>query len=235
MSLNVVILGAGNVGVHLAKVFTSAGHYVNIWSRTAENAKIAAENAGCQHIAHPSAIARDTDICIAALSEDALYDVCQLLPPTFNGILAHTAGSVHIDFLQKFAHRTGVFYPLQTFTKDRTPDYKKIPVFIESNSKEDLQILYKLCSGSFTNIKELDSPKRKILHLAAVFACNFVNASMMASEEIAESAGLDFSILQPLIEETIEKLHQSPASQIQWRNCPAIAASVRLNRGITHT
>jgi len=38
---------------------------------------------------------------------------------------------------------------------------------------------------------------------------------MMASEEIAESAGLDFSILQPLIEETIEKIHQSPPSKNQ--------------------
>jgi 3-hydroxyisobutyrate dehydrogenase-like beta-hydroxyacid dehydrogenase len=99
MSLKVAILGAGNVGMHLANIFTRAGHKVEIWSRTADNAKSAAANAGCLHIAHPSAMASDTDICIAALSEDALTDVCQKLPTHFNGILAHTAGSVDIDFL----------------------------------------------------------------------------------------------------------------------------------------
>jgi predicted short-subunit dehydrogenase-like oxidoreductase (DUF2520 family) len=51
----------------------------------------------------------------------------------------------------------------------------------------------------------VDSPTRKKLHLAAVFANNFVNHLMGMSSEILEDTNLDLSLLKPLLEETISK------------------------------
>ena len=52
----------------------------------------------------------------------------------------------------------------------------------------------------------MTSDDRKWLHLAAVFACNFSNACFVVSDGILRRNGLDFTILQPLLEETISKL-----------------------------
>ena len=55
-------------------------------------------------------------------------------------------------------------------------------------------------------VYEVDSEKRKILHLAAVFACNFVNHLYTLSDKIVEHFELDFEMLKPLIMETALKV-----------------------------
>jgi len=59
---------------------------------------------------------------------------------------------------------------------------------------------------------KLDSEKRKVLHIAAVFACNFTNYLYTLSEQILLKEGLDFNLMRPMILETAEKAQQfSPA------------------------
>jgi len=63
------------------------------------------------------------------------------------------------------------------------------------------------------NIKLIDSDQRQQIHLAAVFACNFVNHFYAIGEELLREKGIDFEILKPLILETASKItSQSPAS-----------------------
>jgi predicted short-subunit dehydrogenase-like oxidoreductase (DUF2520 family) len=204
MKYNIVILGAGQMGFHLVRAFASAGHNVSVWSRHHLHAVESAENTGATVLSQLSEISADTDCCIAALSEHAISEVCPLLPP-FQGILTHTAGSVPMDFLKPFAKRYGVFYPLQTFTKKRIPVYSEIPVFIEASDSKGLSMLSTLATSVFGASQVLDSEQRSRLHLAAVFACNFTNASLMAAQEITEQNGLDFGHLLPLIQETMLK------------------------------
>ena len=56
---------------------------------------------------------------------------------------------------------------------------------------------------------------RRRLHLAAVFACNFTNHCCTLADDVLADAGLDFSVLLPLVDETIAKLHQLPPAQAQ--------------------
>ena len=44
-----------------------------------------------------------------------------------------------------------------------------------------------------------------MLHLAAVFICNFTNHMLTAGMEVAEKAGVPFEILYPLLQETVSK------------------------------
>jgi predicted short-subunit dehydrogenase-like oxidoreductase (DUF2520 family) len=55
------------------------------------------------------------------------------------------------------------------------------------------------------NVSKISSQKRKALHVAAVFAANFVNHMLTLSQEILEKNGLDFSLLKPLIVEQLNK------------------------------
>jgi hypothetical protein len=48
-----------------------------------------------------------------------------------------------------------------------------------------------------------------MLHLAAVFACNFTNHMMTLGKEISEYAGYTFEEMKPLIQETFIKAFET--------------------------
>jgi predicted short-subunit dehydrogenase-like oxidoreductase (DUF2520 family) len=210
----ITILGAGNVGSHLSIAFSQAGHEVVLWNRTPHKSAEIANNHRVSQLAHISHIEQSTDMVIICVNENAIDHICTEIPP-FNGILVHTAGSVHVEALQKFSHKHGVIYPLQTFTSNRSLTYHNIPLFIEGSSKEVEKHLAHICSSVFRNIQYINSVQRAHLHLAAVFACNFVNASLMGAQEIAENNNLNFRIFDALIHETIDKLKVSDPHENQ--------------------
>ena len=120
-----------------------------------------------------------------------------------------------MEALKGYAENYGVFYPLQTFSKDKELDYKEIPFFIEGSSKSAVDILTSLASLISKNVYEADSDKRKRLHIAAVFACNFANHLVGIADDILKENGMDYTVLLPLLKETIGKLYLLPPSMAQ--------------------
>jgi predicted short-subunit dehydrogenase-like oxidoreductase (DUF2520 family) len=55
-------------------------------------------------------------------------------------------------------------------------------------------------------VHRLPGGKRGYLHLAAVFACNFVNHMYALSSEILRNEDIPFAMLKPLIAETTAKV-----------------------------
>jgi predicted short-subunit dehydrogenase-like oxidoreductase (DUF2520 family) len=223
--MNIVILGAGNLGRHLAVAFSVAGNTVHIWNRTTQHAIDVVKHSDVMLLQDLSQIPESTDACIVSVNDNAIEEVCRSIPE-YNGILVHTAGSVPMEVLKPFAEQTGVLYPLQTFTKRQAPDFSSVPVFVEASHLKGLILLRDLCNGIFGKITELDSHSRSYMHLSAVFACNFVNASLIAAQEISESKNIDFKLLLPLIFETINKINDSKPSSNQT------GPAVRNNRTI---
>ena len=91
-----------------------------------------------------------------------------------NKSVVHTAGSVPLSVF-KGAKNHGVFYPLQTFSKNRDINFKEIPICIEANNPEFNHQLTKLANQISESVWQINFEQRKQLHLSAVFACNFVN------------------------------------------------------------
>lgn len=100
----------------------------------------------------------------------------------------------------------GVLYPMQTFSKGRSVNFREIPCFIEASEKETLEVIRELASRVSDNVVEASSEKRKKLHLAAVFSCNLVNHCYRLAERVLEEEGIDFSLYLPLIQETANKV-----------------------------
>jgi predicted short-subunit dehydrogenase-like oxidoreductase (DUF2520 family) len=111
-----------------------------------------------------------------------------------------------MDFLSQYSERCGVFYPLQTFSKGREIDFCGIPICLEANSEKILAELNELAGRISKAVYEITSEDRKILHLAAVFACNFVNHFYYIGDQLLEKQGLAFDLLKPLISETAAKV-----------------------------
>ena len=114
-----------------------------------------------------------------------------------------------MEILERTHKNCGVFYPLQTFTKGVALNYTEIPFFIEGSSEAVTARLKQLAGHISEKVYDAGSDKRRRLHLASVFACNFVNHLYARAWEILEDAGLPPEALTPLIEETAAKTRRT--------------------------
>lgn len=219
--MKINILGAGNVASHLASAFRGAGHSMSIWNRSEESLRPLVEE-GHQCTTNMEELPVDADLVIISVKDSAVREVAKQLASVVAGtniIVVHTAGSLSIDELRPLFGQCGVLYPMQTFTKSKALDYSKIPFFIEG-SDTVLKTLRDALAPVSQNVFVADSSKRKMLHLASVFACNFVNHNIAIACNILDRAGLSSSSLLPLIAETVEKLEC--CSPVEAQTGPAV-------------
>ena len=193
-------IGSGHVATHLAKAFFSCGYVVvDIYSRTSGHAQQLAVQVNAR-VPTDMRTLRPADVLVIAVDDHAIPQVAQQLPPT-QSLVLHTAGTVDLQALQKFPN-CGVLYPLQTLSRGCEVDFHTVPFFIEANTQENCDIVRRLAGSLSEKVQELDSGGRARLHLAAVFAGNFVNSLLGVACDIA---GDRFECLKPLVEETVRK------------------------------
>lgn len=204
----VSFIGSGNLAWHLAPALDNVGYTVKeVYS---QNPKHASSLVGRLYQADVKASldfsTSASDIFIVAVTDDAIRDIAQEIILPEDAILVHTSGSQPLSVLGYAATATtGVFYPLQTFSKAKKVDFKDVPIFIESNDEDVIKALTKMGKALESKVKRITSHDRKALHVAAVFASNFSNHMLTIAQEIARKNGLDFEVLKPLIAETLNK------------------------------
>lgn len=222
--MRVSFIGAGNLATNLAVALHNAGHEVaQVFSRTLDSAQTLACRVGAVPVTSLTDLDGDSDIYIISVSDNALADVAsQAVKGSADALFVHTAGSMPMDVIP--AQRRGVFYPMQSFSKQRLVDFSTIPVFIEASESDDLVLLKELALSVSGSVSELSSADRVYLHLAAVFCCNFANHCYALGEEILNKHGVSFSAMFPLIDEVAKKVHMvcpkdaqtGPASRHDW-------------------
>ena len=215
--MRIVLIGAGRLATNLGQTLLGAGHeIVCVNSRTMASAKALADKIGGCAVDRAEDIPMEADAYIIAVKDSVLADV---IPAVTRGrenqVFMHTAGSMPMSMFQGMAHHYGVFYPMQSFSKERPVDFAVIPTFIEANDEKAMQTIRHLAESITERIYELSSDDRQYLHLAAVFACNFTNHCCALADGLLTDAGLDFQVLLPLVEETVAKLHQLPPAEAQ--------------------
>jgi predicted short-subunit dehydrogenase-like oxidoreductase (DUF2520 family) len=197
--------GAGRVGAALCREFLSAGHKIDtIVSRNSETGVPFAMECGA-HWAQELVFTEQTEIIIVAVPDSQLKNVLQNIKCSPSTLVAHTAGSYGLGIFPAYLRNKGVFYPLQTFSIGRKIEFSDLPVLLESIDSQSFQLLNNLAVSIGAKVYSSNEDQRKVLHLAAVFACNFTNHLFTLGSEIAKEAGFDFVILNPLIRETVAK------------------------------
>ena len=211
--IKVTLIGTGTVSTHLKEVFTKTDSVEVIQvipSRGNALSKALKTTPNQDEIGLNS---EEPDVYIIAVSDDAITSVSELLTKS-GKIITHTSGSVSIDALPNGV-RKGIFYPLQTFSKGRKVNFKTVPICIEAEKKEDLELLRRLGESISGSVYKISSEQRKLLHLSAVFVNNFTNHMYQIGNEICEDNQVPFDILKPLISETVEKLDSLPPLEAQ--------------------
>ena len=210
--INVVLLGAGNVGTHLYRALHKANNIrlVQWYNRSSEGLNEANNQVNMTNDLNCIA---EADLYLVAVSDSALPEISQAIGQR-KGVIAHTAGSISMNELNDHENH-GVFYPLQTFSKQKQLDFSQIPLCLEANNEENLALLNKVASALGGPIHLIDSVQRKALHIAAVFVNNFVNHLYTIGSELCEEQQLPFDVLLPLIQETANKINSLAPQEAQ--------------------
>jgi predicted short-subunit dehydrogenase-like oxidoreductase (DUF2520 family) len=213
--MDITLIGAGNLATRLGICLKSSRHnIVQVYSRTVESAKKLGDILETEFTSEATNINSISDIYIVSVSDKAVESVLDKFDLK-DKLVVHTAGSVPMDILSQYSKNYGVFYPLQTFSKEREVDFSKIPICVEANSSENLNILNSLGESISNDVRQIDSEQRKQIHLSAVFVCNFVNHFYTIGEELLKEKGVDYEILKPLIRETAQKAIEFSPKEVQ--------------------
>ena len=210
MSLKTLtIIGSGNVATHIGKALQRQGYIINgVFSHTLANAE---QLAAALHCPATDSIGDvpEADAFLFSVKDSALPSLASEIVKRFGKTptYIHTAGCIPVSIFGNGATRQAVIYPLQTLSKQREIDFRTVPLFIEATDAETLAAVKEVAETLSDTVREMSSENRRRLHLAAVFACNFVNHCYALGEKVMEKAGLDFSYLLPLVDETAAKAH----------------------------
>lgn len=192
--ISVLIVGNGNVASHLYNAFLNIEtiNVSKINSRKLKNI--------------PKA-----NITIVAVSDDAIADVSSKIN---NDFVVHTSGSMPLNELKNDS-RKGVFYMLQTFTKNKEINFLEVPFCLETENESDYLLLEKLGKSIGKSVYPINSKQRKSLHVSAVFVNNFTNHMYKIGHDICKTHNVPFEILKPLIKETASKIETLPPTKAQ--------------------
>ncbi|MGQ1783942.1 Rossmann-like and DUF2520 domain-containing protein [Saccharicrinis sp. GN24d3] len=204
MLRNIILIGSGNLATQLGNRLVKKGLNIRqVFSRTLANAEELAEQLNAYATDDFEEIQVDADLYIVAVTDAALLATIEQMPKV-KGIVVHTAGSLGVDLLIRF-NKYGIFYPFQTFSKEREVDFEEVPILIEANKDEvskELEHFARKISGT---VIACDSNQRQQIHLAAVFACNFSNHMYAIADRILKKNNVSFDVMKPLIKETAFK------------------------------
>jgi len=201
---NIFIVGAGNVGSHLAKALAKVVNIVGVYSLNQCSAKELSDELNVPFFSNISSIPA-CDLVLVCVNDNSVIEVVKQIPTTLK--TAYTSGSIELSTLPDFEN-IGVFYPLQTFSKSKELNLKEVPFFIEGTNAEFTNELIKLASLISSNVSISNSIERKKMHLAAVFVNNFSNHLAFLAKEYLDENNLNWEYLKPLMIETVNKLSE---------------------------
>ena len=202
--IRITLIGSGNVAQHLIKAFAK--------SESIERAQAySRQKEALTHLLDSDTITTDfsslkeADLYIIAVSDNAISEVSKQFPFQ-NRLVVHTSGTASMNTLDS-KNRRGVFYPLQTFSKNKEVDFSGIPFCLETENESDYAILEAVAKSISNSVFPISSEQRKALHVSAVFVNNFTNHLYQIGQEICDEHQVPFEILKPLIQETAQKIN----------------------------
>ncbi len=204
----IVLVGTGNVASHLGAVLAACAGYrlVAVANRTETSAMEMAGRLGCGSCALEQVGDFMPDIVIVSVADSAIATVVRTIGRLQREpVCLLTSGTMDKEILSSVSGHVGVLYPLQTFTKGVPVNFSEIPVFTEASDPDTLIRVDALAASMGVRVYHADASRRQLLHIAGVFANNFVNVLLGKAEQILASDNLPPSVIEPLVKATVAK------------------------------
>lgn len=190
-TMNIVIIGKGNVATNLDYAFRKKGIVCEMVSSREGLDELPLAN-----------------VYIYAVKDEALAEVVAQVKGKERAMHLHTSGSMPISVFGDDKPHAGIFYPFQTFSKAcLIEDFSTVPIFFEARGIDDISAVYSLALSITSHVYETTQHDRERLHVAGVFTNNFTNLMYTMAAELLQNTHIPFKALLPLIDETAKKIH----------------------------
>jgi len=162
---------------------------------------------------HPVEESEAGDVIFISVPDDRISEIAQNLSQVdlnWNSKkVIHCSGNLFSDELNALVHlgaQTASMHPLQTFQRGDDADrFDGIFVSLEGDSElcEELEVFVKTMGANPLRVKK---EQKQMLHIAAVFASNYIVATLHEAESLLREKGIESGLkpLEPLIRQTIE-------------------------------
>lgn len=213
----IALIGSGNVASWIALRLQHSAKFPigQVYSRNIEHARAIADRVGAEAIDDLSKLSDSADVYLFSLKDDAYATVLSQIPFKMP-VALHTAGSVSQSIFETYAHQYGVLYPLQTFSKQNLKMDVKVPLCMETDHLDDALNMTEALAAELSDMCcKMNERQRSVVHLAAVFACNFSNAMFTIADDLLKADDMDINIMLPLIQQTVNKLQTMSPREAQ--------------------
>jgi predicted short-subunit dehydrogenase-like oxidoreductase (DUF2520 family) len=212
--MDIILIGSGNTATVLGRKSHDAGHRVlQVYSRNSEHANRLATRLGENSVSSISLVKKKADLMIIALRDEAITPFMQEIGE-INSLAVHTAGALPIQSVKNPGGLFGVLYPLQSLRKE-IEDIPPLTILVDGINRESRSTLKEFALSIAESVIEADDDTRLKYHLAATVVNNFTNYLFMQAAVFCEKENISFSVLQPLMEETVMRLRNTPPAAAQ--------------------
>lgn len=203
----IVLVGAGNVASHLAAALASRGLLAAVAGRTPARVAELAASVGVPALPDYASIEPlAPDVVLLSVADSAIVPVAEAIGHlSGEPLVLHTSGTVGMEALRPVSCRTGVLYPLQTFSKGTPVDMSRVPFFTEAADSVDLDIVDAIALSMSSHVLHADAERRRTLHIAGVFTSNFTNVLLESVQRLLAADGYGLDTVRPLLEATVAK------------------------------
>ncbi len=210
--MTVTIIGAGNVGITLAKKLDIVADFELI-AHSAKSRNNALENGlPTINLTDWNRAVFEGEIIIICVKDSDVDNVvnqlCEQYSEKLNGKLVfHTSGTLPKESLSKLVKhgaKIAAAHPFQTFYFNEARVLNGIAwgVDSEENDFKEISKFIDSINGKAIKLSAESVKKKALYHISAVAASNFMALSIDLAKEIAEEAGINVSEFLPQILET---------------------------------
>lgn len=213
---HIVLVGAGNVAWHLGQRIRACGFTIScVYSKSEASAAELGLLLDSPSTTVLDEVPTDAALYLLLVPDSKIIEIAaslqQHLSPS--ALVMHSSGATPAEVLAPYFKHYGVFYPLQTFSKQRALEFTEVPLCLYTAHERDYKKVALIANALVNNVYAVGDQQRAQLHLAAVFVNNFTNYLQYIGQEIAQENQLPGILLKPLLGETIAKLdHLTPAA-----------------------
>jgi predicted short-subunit dehydrogenase-like oxidoreductase (DUF2520 family) len=207
----VAFIGSGNVAHHFIPFFQKAGFNISgISSRNHETGQQLAQQYNISFL--PKTEDLRADLMVVCVKDQSVEETISKIHASVPCIV-YTAGSIELNAFED--KRVAVFYPLQTFSKQRALKVSDVPILIESRNTPIFELLTSVAKQIGFPSYHCDSAARKKVHLSAVFLNNFTHHLVYLAQNQAINNELNWEMFLPLLKETVNKWQENDLKSIQ--------------------
>lgn len=212
--MDIVLIGSGNTATILGRKANMAGHRIlQVYSRNEDHANQLAVRLSAGSTSVISSIEKTADLLIIALKDEAIQPFIQELGIS-KGVVVHTAGAIPMEEVSGRNKLYGVLYPLQSLRKE-IEYIPPLTILTDGNNEESKKLILAFARTIGDTILEANDITRLKYHIVATMVNNFTNHLFVMAKSFCEKENISFSVLQPLMEETVSRLRNSSPMLLQ--------------------